>query len=241
MSMNKKKEFGKKKSRERLDIGKIVHAAIALLDESGLEQLSTRRLADALGIRSASLYWHVSDKAELLQWIADHICGRLELPNPNLAWQDQVLAFARNYRTVLLSVRDGAEILLATPPFTPNRLALMESMFNSLVKAGFPRQEIVMASMLVNDYVLSFVKNESRMTPDRIQPSLLAAEDDDAQTGPYDPRSLERYPTLSSLLPYMLRVHTDEHFEYGLNVLLGSLERRVNPSGLPPDKWVDES
>jgi TetR/AcrR family transcriptional regulator, tetracycline repressor protein len=60
-------------SRETLDIDKIVKAAMKLLNEEGLQQLTTRRLAESLGKRSASLYWHVRDKAELLQLLAENI------------------------------------------------------------------------------------------------------------------------------------------------------------------------
>jgi AcrR family transcriptional regulator len=48
-----------------LDRAVIVATALMLLDEVGIDGLSTRRLAAELGIKSASLYWHFKDKAEL--------------------------------------------------------------------------------------------------------------------------------------------------------------------------------
>lgn len=222
MATKKSKEQNRRSlnPRETLDIDKIVQTALTLLNESGLQQLTTRRLAEALGIRSASLYWHVRDKAELMQLLSESICGRLRLPDPNLPWQDQVLAFAREYRAVLLSIRDAAEILMETPPLLPNRLLFMEAMFKSLVQAGFPPEEIVMASMLVNDYVLSFVKNETRAT--NASPEETSRSRDVLSQLPP-----EQYPTLFRLAPYMASLNTDEHFEYGLHILLGSFRDRL--------------
>nr|WP_255654902.1 TetR/AcrR family transcriptional regulator C-terminal domain-containing protein [Cohnella sp. REN36] len=158
--------------------------------------------------------------------LAENICGKLRLPDPELSWEAQVLSFAREYRTVLLSVRDAAEILLETPPLLPKRLLFMESMLRNLVEAGFPPEEIVMAAMLVNDYVLSFVKNETR---DFNPP--------EEETGPpndfFGRLSPEQYPTLFRLAPYLMQINTEEHFEYGLQMLLGSLRQRLKdkPSG----------
>lgn len=36
----------------------VINAALALLDEVGLEAITTRKLAQKLGVESATLYWH---------------------------------------------------------------------------------------------------------------------------------------------------------------------------------------
>jgi TetR/AcrR family transcriptional regulator, tetracycline repressor protein len=48
----------------------IVAAALAQLDEAGLDGLTLRRLAERLGIRAPTLYWHVRDKRELMDLVA---------------------------------------------------------------------------------------------------------------------------------------------------------------------------
>ena len=57
---------GEVREKGNLDRATIVHAALRLLDEVGIDGLSTRRLAAELGIKSASLYWHFKDQGELL-------------------------------------------------------------------------------------------------------------------------------------------------------------------------------
>jgi TetR/AcrR family tetracycline transcriptional repressor len=184
-------------------------------------------LAEALGIRSASLYWHVRDKAELLQLLAEDICGKLRLPDPSLPWQEQVLSFAWEYRATLLSIRDSAEVLLETPPLMPKRLLLMESMFKVLVNAGFPPKEIVMASMQVNDYVLSFVKNEMLMSNMAQSQGISTQEAMSSSKNFFNSLPPDQYPTIISLADYMTYENMDEHYEYGIQILLTSLNERL--------------
>ncbi len=57
----------------KLDREKILGAALALLESEGLASISLRRLAKALDVGVASLYWHVRDKDELLAMMAETI------------------------------------------------------------------------------------------------------------------------------------------------------------------------
>ncbi|AET67986.1 transcriptional regulator [Desulfosporosinus orientis DSM 765] len=222
---NEKKQ-SKNKSREPLNIEKIVQTALELLNEVGLQQLTTRRLAEALGIRSASLYWHIRDKAELLQLLSESICSKLHLPDPGLSWQDQVLSFAMQYRATLLSIRDSAVVLLETPPLTPKRLLLSGAMFEVLFNAGFPPKEILMASMLINDYMLSFVKNEMHMSQMAQSQGISAQEVMNNAKIFFSNLPPDQYPTLISLADYMT-YDIDEHYNYGLQILLDSFKKRL--------------
>src|SRR5512134_2667554 len=56
-------------ARPSLDRTQIVAAALRIVDEEGAEALTLRRLAETLGVTAMSLYWHVRDKAELLELV----------------------------------------------------------------------------------------------------------------------------------------------------------------------------
>lgn len=85
----------------------IVDAALALLDEIGLPDLSMRRVAGALGVQPSALYWHVENKQTLLAGIADKIVGEAE---PGTGIADVAWAL----RAALLTHRDGAEVVVST-------------------------------------------------------------------------------------------------------------------------------
>ncbi|HHT8960921.1 TPA: TetR family transcriptional regulator, partial [Burkholderia cenocepacia] len=57
----------------RLTRDTVLRAALDLLDEVGIDGLSTRRLAERLGVQSPTLYWHFRNKAELLDAMAEAI------------------------------------------------------------------------------------------------------------------------------------------------------------------------
>src|SRR5687767_6624523 len=81
-----------------LDRDRITRAAVALLDEAGLAGLSTRRLATALGVQSATLYWHVRNKDELLDLVAETICADAFTIDRTLPWREQLASGLRQFR-----------------------------------------------------------------------------------------------------------------------------------------------
>ncbi|MEU1283003.1 TetR/AcrR family transcriptional regulator [Kitasatospora sp. NPDC005856] len=61
-------------SRER-----IVAAALRLIDDEGLDALSTRRLATELSVSGPSLYNHFATKDDLLDAVVDSVIGEVDL------------------------------------------------------------------------------------------------------------------------------------------------------------------
>ena len=88
-------------------VDSIVDAALSLLDEIGLPDLSMRRVAGALGVQPSALYWHVENKQTLLAALADRIVGEA-------AGDVSVPGTARALRAALLAHRDGAEVVVST-------------------------------------------------------------------------------------------------------------------------------
>ncbi len=83
----------------------IVDAALSLLSEYGLADTTMRRVAGQLEVAPGALYWHVSNKQELIAALAHRILEPL-------AGTDAA-ALALNLRDCVLAYRDGAEVVLA--------------------------------------------------------------------------------------------------------------------------------
>ncbi|MEV8251446.1 TetR family transcriptional regulator [Microbacterium sp. NPDC076768] len=92
----------------RHDRESVARAALALLDEVGLADLSMRRIAARLEVQPSALYWHFENKQELLADLADRITASIPVGS------DDVLATARGIRDALFTHRDGAELVLST-------------------------------------------------------------------------------------------------------------------------------
>ncbi|NEM90951.1 TetR family transcriptional regulator [Galbitalea soli] len=54
----------------------VVTAALRILDDIGLADLSMRRLAASLGVQASALYWHFPNKQSLLASVSDRILDR---------------------------------------------------------------------------------------------------------------------------------------------------------------------
>jgi len=125
--------------RETLTREKVLHAAMALVDEDGLDGLSMRRLATVLDVHAMSLYNHVSNKADLLDGIAEHAFNQVELPDPELAWPEQVRAVALSMHHVF-SRHPAVPVALATDqanPTSARALKPFDRLVGALYQAGF--------------------------------------------------------------------------------------------------------
>ena len=76
--------------RERLNRERVLQAAVALADESGIGAVSMRRLAQELGVVPMALYKHVADKEELLNGMVDTVIEEIDPPDPGLDWKNGV-------------------------------------------------------------------------------------------------------------------------------------------------------
>ncbi|HLY32256.1 MAG TPA: TetR/AcrR family transcriptional regulator C-terminal domain-containing protein [Ktedonobacterales bacterium] len=216
--------------RRALDREQMVQAALALLDEVGLEGLTMRRLAERLGVKAASLYWHVHDKEELLALLAEAIISELHLEDEGLSWREGIIALGHEYRRALLAHRDGAKVLAATPPFGPRRLQLMEGLFSLLLRWGFSRRDAAYAGFLMNDFITEFVIEEERTTEVASLEGTTERELFEDMQRYLASLPAETYPSLTRLADYLTGADTVKRFEFGLNVILDGLECRLRAS-----------
>ncbi|MDO9224152.1 MAG: TetR/AcrR family transcriptional regulator C-terminal domain-containing protein [Caulobacter sp.] len=139
----------------------IVSAALALLDEVGLDGLSTRRLAERLGVRGPSLYWHVKTMAELRDHMAEAILaeamGRADAASFDGGWREWLAAGARGYRRAALSRRDGARLLSMARPTGARSDLSYPAMVQRLRTAGFSASDAHDSMMALGRYVLGWV------------------------------------------------------------------------------------
>ena len=54
----------------------VVDAALGLLAEGGLDAVSFRRIAKVLGVSGPTLYWHVENKRQLMDLMAEELVRR---------------------------------------------------------------------------------------------------------------------------------------------------------------------
>jgi TetR/AcrR family tetracycline transcriptional repressor len=212
------------KPRPRLDLDQVVQAAIALLDEVGLDGLTTRALATRLGVQSPALYWYVRDKGELLDQVADAICAPAlavaSPPDADAGWREQAATGLRLYRQVLRSHRDAPRLLAERPPVGPIRRRLADAAVGQVLSAGFAEADAAIISLLLGDYVISIVSEEIRI-------EAQAAQTSNGHPAEDPPPSSEEFPNLARLGPHLAAVDPESLFETGLDILLDGIEHRL--------------
>lgn len=91
----------------------IMDAAMGILDEYGLQDLTIRRLARHLDAAAGAMYWHFPSKQALLGAVADRLLAPLQELKSTGDWRADATAFAESLHSCLTSHRDGAEVVSA--------------------------------------------------------------------------------------------------------------------------------
>ncbi|MEV0387379.1 TetR/AcrR family transcriptional regulator C-terminal domain-containing protein [Nonomuraea sp. NPDC050643] len=138
----------------------VVRAALELLDETGLDGLTMRRLADRLGVRNPALYWHFRNKQELLdEMTRELLAPAMGGPGEDESWREWLTRRAHRYRWTLLSHRDGARLVSGGDPGTVVARDFEEEL-RTLTRLGFTPAQGLHAIAAISHYTLGFVLNE---------------------------------------------------------------------------------
>ncbi|WP_240973833.1 TetR/AcrR family transcriptional regulator C-terminal domain-containing protein [Nonomuraea composti] len=138
----------------------VVRAALELLDETGLEGLSVRRLAARLGVQNPALYWHFRNKQELLDEMARELLAHdMGGPAEGEGWRAWLTRRAHRYRRTLLAHRDGARLVAVGNP-GPEVARSFEAELRALTGLGFTPARGLHAITAISHYTLGFVLNE---------------------------------------------------------------------------------
>ena len=63
---------------------------MAVADAGGLASLTIRSLAQELGVKPMSVYYHVANKEEILDGIVDLVFSEIDLPTVGGDWRDEM-------------------------------------------------------------------------------------------------------------------------------------------------------
>jgi AcrR family transcriptional regulator len=141
--------------RKPLSRERILAAALALVDEQGIEALSMRRLGQALGFEAMSLYNHVASKDDLLDGILDLVLAEMEPPPPD-GGLPAIRRSAVAAHEALQRHAWAAHLLMAPGRVRPARLDYMEALLACLRGAGFSADTTYHAYHVVDAHIVGF-------------------------------------------------------------------------------------
>ena len=126
----------------------IITTAVELLDTYGFADMTMRRIATTLGVVPGALYWHVSNNQALIAEIAASFVAHLDGDSP--------LDLVSKLRMILLSHRDGAELVTAalSQAESPTWSALTHKFADSLRDTGADEPARIIAAQTLVHLVL---------------------------------------------------------------------------------------
>jgi TetR/AcrR family tetracycline transcriptional repressor len=147
----------------------VTRAALKLLNQDGLEQLTLRRLGVELDVQAATIYWHFKSKEELLDEMATTVLTegveRLVPRRSSAEWRVWASTFGEGLRKTLLGYRDGARMVSGTRLTNTEYLKTTERIGSKLLEAGFSVRAAVVLGSTIYNYTLSFVMEEQAVFP----------------------------------------------------------------------------
>ncbi|HEY4124255.1 MAG TPA: TetR family transcriptional regulator [Rhizomicrobium sp.] len=136
----------------------IAAAALALIDEEGLESFSTRKLGARLGVEAMALYHHFPSKKLLGDWVAVSLRNQLPSPPADLGWRSWLGQAARGWRAMALAHPNAFPLLLAHSVRENDEL--FSAQCRVLADAGLGQQEAARTARIVSAFVTGAVQQE---------------------------------------------------------------------------------
>ena len=135
---------------------RILHAALTLVDEGGIELLTMRKLGQELGFEAMSLYNHVANKDEVLDGILDLVLGESEPPSLIGDWDAAIRTSAVSVHGALRRHPWSCTLVMAPGRIRPARLRYMDLLLGRLREAGFSADTTYHAYHVLDGHIFGF-------------------------------------------------------------------------------------
>lgn len=208
---------------------RVLRAAIALADEHGIGSLTMRRLAEALGAEAMSLYYHVANKEDVLDGIAEVIAreindvvGQITGPSVGAAWKPLARRRILAARQVFLRHRWAPSVFETRTNANLEVLRYFDALIGLMRDGGFSYDLAHHAMHALGSRALGF-------TQEMFDPNGTGQDDTEELA-----KLADQLPNLVGMLADI--VHDDPNstlgwcddqaeFEFGLDVILDGLDK----------------
>jgi AcrR family transcriptional regulator len=211
----------------------ITAAAIRIADAEGIEAVSMRRVAAALGTGATSLYRYVARKEDLFDLMVDAVLGEDDPPGqPSGDWRADLLGIAHRTRAAILRHPWMAALASDRTTLGPNALGAAEFALSVVDGLGLDIDEMIVVLGTLQAFVRGYVVSELA-EQEAIRRSGLDREHWMAAHGPYIRAILEsgRHPRVARVIIDARAPHyvdrAERGFALGLERLLDGVAAAV--------------
>lgn len=174
-------------ARPSLSRDVIARAALDLIDESGLGELSMRKLGHQLGVEAMSLYHYVTNKDDLLDAVLDGLYAEVDLPRDTAEqdWETALRLGLRSFRDVLVRHQAALELFSRRPAKSKEAFDVLLWSVSRFTQVGLDSAQahhafhfavsFVMGHVATELGTLSLIRNGKGIDPDEVDDPIVRA------------------------------------------------------------------
>jgi TetR/AcrR family tetracycline transcriptional repressor len=210
----------------------VLDAALALLDDGGIDAASVRGIAARIGVAPNAVYTYFADKAAVYEAIVERLLGEVDhgvFADREKPWPQRVESLALELRA-RLSAHPGAVPLMVNSPLVgPRALALNERLLELFADAGLDATEAARGSYLLIVYVFGSVALE---VADAYRPGPLMPESErvERRRAAFAETDTKQYPRTTAAAATIAGYVSTEQFLWGLRRVLEGIVARTTTS-----------
>jgi AcrR family transcriptional regulator len=203
-------------SRER-----VLRAAVALADQSGIESLTMRRLGQELGVEAMSLYNHVANKDDILDGIVDLVLSDIDVPATGTGWKTAMRQRSISAHEVLLAHPWAAMLIMSRFNIGPGMTRYLDATLGRLREGGFSIEGALDAWHTLDSHLYGFTLQQLNL-PFGVEETQQVSADVLGQL------PAREYPHVVEVITEIMQSGREEDFEFGLDLILDGLERTLD-------------
>lgn len=202
----------------------ILRTALDIIDRDGVDNLSMRRLSDAMGRDPTVLYRHVPNKAAVLDGVAEAVLVQLEVDTQDPDWAGQLRSVAHGFRRLALAHPNVVPLLVTRPLTTPlgqrppGTIRHLEDVLALLTSAGFTGDDALHIYRVLFAYLHGHILTELQEVIERPE------ETDHVLRLGLHRLPIDEFPHVRALAPSLATYDGAAELDRGLDLLLPSLQ-----------------
>lgn len=194
-------------------------AALALVDDQGLDGLTMRSLAVALGTGPMTIYNYVDGRDGLEQLVTEAVMAEVRWdPVPSADWDAEVVAIAEGMWRAVRGHPHAIPLILTRRSLDLATLAPAEALLGALARGGRSGVELLVAFRTTSGFVTGFAQAE---LAGPLSPS--PNEDRATVTERVAVLPVDRFPKLIEIAHAATTSDPEDEFRAGLRIILTGL------------------
>lgn len=210
--------------RPRLTAERVLSTALGLADQIGINDLTIRRLAEALDVKPMTIYHHVPNKEAIIDGMVDLVFSEIEHPDPELDWKTAIRRRCASARVVLARHRWAVPYMESRTSPGPATLSHHDAVLGCL-RREMSIEMTAHAYAALDAYVYGFALQEANL-PATGGDEMAALASDIIEQFP-----LAEYPHLAEFtMQHVMQPGYDfmQEFDFGLDLILDGLVRAAH-------------